>query len=391
MIFATAYVLTIVGCAKASSGGGGPAPVQVDVQPAAEDIILQPLDPKDLRECNNDEFSDLIAWSNDLAVSDESIKTSEGRNNPNTVKLAVAAIKKCDAAEFYHTNKPCKKTKIKRDITTPEKSVTTVTAYDAYRIKQRCQRTEDYLNKYKLRPSPSQIQPEPVRPTDPVKPSVNPPAQPVTPDAPVGQYRQCTANEFSQLNAWRASLDKANKNVARLGNQSSWKFDALALDSTSAATKSCETLIAYHQAQPCQREKTYTAEILREQCATVRTYYYNFAQRTESLIMPNAKLYFNTNVLKNRSFEPGPAALSLGQCVITNQTSENISYSGQKTLVKAARVYTDSLQMFAMETEEGLKFECYGLAFESAATSLNEVMRLLSAKDTQLPLSYELN
>lgn len=206
--------------------------------------------------------------------------------------------------------------------------------------------------------------------------------------------RECTADEFAKLNSWRAALDIANKNIAKLGGQSNWKYDAAAVDSSKTATVLCESLITYHQARPCKREKVYTAQSLREQCATARTYNYNFAQRTESLIVSGARLYLNTSIFADRTegFKPGPANLSHGQCVITNLAASPIVYSGQKALVTEARVYTDpAYQMFVLQTQEGLKLECYGVNYSSLQTSLSEVVRLLGAKDTRLPLSYELN
>lgn len=392
VVFATAYILTIMGCAK-SSDVSGPPPA-VPAQPTnpgeltSEEKNLQPLNPEDLRECTKDEFATLVDWSNDLAASNEAIRTSDGRKSDQVVKLALKAIGKCDEAQFYHLQKPCKKTT--RVVTDPDHP--TVRAYDAYRINQRCDVTEAYLKKFNLRPDPRQARPEPVDPGPaPVGPIPQPP-QP-TPVDP-GQVGQCSSDEFAKLNSWRAALDSANKNVARLGNQASWKYDAAAVDSSKSATALCESLISYHQVRPCKRDKTYTAQSLREQCATTRSYYYNFAQRTESLIVPNVKLYLNTSIFADRAegFKPGPSNFSYGQCVITNTSGSVIIYSGQKTLVTEARVYTNpEYQMFVLQTQEGLKLECYGVDYSSAATSLSEVMRLLAAKETRLPLSYELN
>lgn len=396
VVFAAAYLLTILGCAKSTDiSGAAPVPAADPNAPGtleeSQPEQLQPIDPADLRECTANEFAVLVDWSNDLAASNEAIQNSGGRRSEAVVKLALKAMEKCDKAQFYHSQKPCKKTT--RLVTRPDHP--TVRGYDAYTINQRCQATEKYLKKFNLRQPPQYSEPEPVDPgpqVDPIPvqpPQVQPPAHTGT-----GQMGQCSADEFSKLNAWRALLDTANKNIARLGSSSNWKYDAAAVESSKKAAASCEALISYHQARPCQREKSYTGQSLREQCATARTYFYNYAQRTESLIVPNAKLYLNTSIFANRSegFRPGPSNMSYGQCVITNMSSSTIAYAGQKALVTEARVFPQpEYQMFVLQTQEGLKLECYGLNYSSAATSLTEVMRLLAAKDTRLVLSYELN
>jgi hypothetical protein len=407
VIFAAAYILTILGCSPTSSSNSPAAAVPEapvlpipEVQPE-EEVALQELDPKDLRECTADEFSVLVDWSLALLKADESLKSMGSKNswkkNQTVVQQATVAIHKCDQVQFYHSLKPCKRTKTTREITRPDKVITTVNAYDAFRINKRCQNVDTYLTKFNLRPDPKQTEPKIDEPQQPLEPN-NPDEQSTDIDNSVDtptdnlSLRQCSSDEFAKLNLWRASLDLANKNIAKLGSQSDWKYEPKAIDAATTATKNCEAAISYHQSQPCKREKSYTGQSLRDQCSTSRSYYYNFAQRTESLIVPNAKLYLNTSVIANRNFASGPANLSFGQCVLTNLTDSSIQYAGQKTLVKEARVYTDvRYQMFVLVTQEGLKFECYGLDYSSAATSLSEVVRLLSAKESRLPLSYELN
>jgi len=397
VVFATAYVLTILGCSKSTDVSGKPpaaAPTQPSNPGAGElgevEEPLQQVNPEDMRECTQEEFATLVDWSNDLAAANDAVRTSGGRKSDNVVKLSVAAIEKCDQVQFYHSQKPCKK--ITRVVTNPDNP--TVRAYDAYRIHQRCEAVESYLKKFNLRPDKRQTQPAPLDPVQPNEPTPSEP-QPLEP-TPVdpSQIGQCSADEFSKLNAWRAALDSSNKNLARLGNPSNWKYDPAAIDAAKSATSLCEGLINYHNSRPCKREKTYTAQSLREQCANTRSYFYNFAQRTESLIVPSARLYLNTSVFADRTagFTPGPANLSYGQCVITNTSASTITYAGQKVLVTEARVYTDpEYQMFVLQTQEGLKLECYGVNYSSLQTSLSEVMRLLAAKDTRLQLSYDLN
>lgn len=396
VVFATAYVLTLVACAK-SSDVSNPAPAAPatpanpgELSEVPEEPLVQ-IDPADMRECTKDEFANLVEWSDVLAKAVNAVSASGGRRSENVVKLSLAAMNKCDQVEYYHSQKPCKK--VTRVVTNPDNP--TVRAYDAYRIDQRCKSVETYLKKFNLRPDPRVVQPEPQpEPVEPVDPTpVDPTPGQLDPVNP-GDVAQCSADEFSKLNSWRAALDTSNKSLARLGSQSSWKYDSAAVTATKSATTLCESLITYHQARPCKREKTYTAQSLREQCASARTYHYSFAQRADSLIVPGARLYLNTSIFADRSggFRPGPANLSHGQCVITNTAASTIVYSGQKALVTEARVYTDpEYQMFVLQTQEGLKLECYGVGYSSAATSLTEVMRLLAAKDTRLPMSYELN
>jgi hypothetical protein len=209
----------------------------------------------------------------------------------------------------------------------------------------------------------------------------------------------CTATEFKQLLSWRKNLDAAVANInlislPALQNDdlvARWKYDTQAVQSSQLATKSCEEVIAYHKVNPCKREKFYTEVYLKQQCFMARTYYYRFAQHTDSLIVKNATLLLNTDFLKNRIYEPGPSDLSYGQCVLTNITDKSIQFKTSKAIVTESQVLTGpGQQMYTMLVQPGLKFECYGLVYTSVATSLSEVIRLLSAKDTVLPLSYEL-
>ena len=121
-----------------------------------------------------------------------------------------------------------------------------------------------------------------------------------------------------------------------------------------------------------------------------------FLQQDSSLIVPNAKLFFDTsviaNVVINQDYSSGK---TLGQCVISNRSANPVTYTGQKVLVKEARVYpvstVEGFQMFTMVTADNIKFECYGINYSSAKSSKNEVVRLLKQKQTDLKLSYELN
>lgn len=215
----------------------------------------------------------------------------------------------------------------------------------------------------------------------------------------VSKLPLCTAAEFSKLLSWRKDLDSATANINKISLPSSpnddlvarWKYDTLAVQASQLSTKSCEEVIDYHKENPCKREKFYTEDYLKQQCFMARTYYYRFAQHTDSLIVKKATLVLKTDFLKNRIFEPGPSDLSYGQCVLTNTTTSAIQFKDPKAVVTESQVLTGpGEQMYTMLVQPGLKFECYGLVYTTVATSLSEVVRLLSAKDTVLPLSYEL-
>ena len=415
VIFATAYVLTIVGCAPQSSD---PVPVSISSD-NTQPTILQPIALSDLRECTKEEFSNLVRWSESLTAADASINAlgtpAKWKKDANVIKLATDAINKCDSATYYHSLKPCKKTT--QNIITPTKP--TMKGYDAYRINQRCDLPNQYLLKFNLRPDPNNtVQPAPVKP--PKVPAPKPDEEVQQPLPPVvtnpgsdnssSGIRQCSADEFDKIKMWRASLDQANKNISKLGSQSNWKYEANSIASAATATKSCEALISYYQNTECERKivddktktsqiKTYSKEIIRDQCQMARLYNYEFAQRAESLIVSNAKLYFDASPLANQTIAVGSVDFRIGeQCFVSNLTSNDVTYgSGQQVLLTAARVYppqnsdNGGLQMFVFETEQGIKVECYGLDYPGVKTSKSEVVRLLKQKNTNISLRYELN
>ena len=218
---------------------------------------------------------------------------------------------------------------------------------------------------------------------------------------------ECNEAEFSKIKPWRAALDLANRSIAKLGPQSSWKYDPNAIDFSKSATQLCEALIPYHQAQPCKRfvkddnigtttTKIYSGESLRQQCATARTYQYEFAQQGSSLIVPNARLYLDTSIVSGRLINLGYSSdIRYNQCIFSNGSEAPVTYNSEKVLITEARVNTirgvAGEQMFVMVTADKIKIECYGLEYPSAKTSKNEVVRLLNKKQTPIQLSYELN
>lgn len=351
-------------------------------------VILEtkPIPTRDLRECTNDEFSKLQTWSNVLNKADIAIINKLGDDSKSWTKqtdliqLATDAVRSCDLIEFYHSQKPCKKT-MARSIINPE--AVNERGYDVYRIKERCSRVTTYLKKFNLRPNSREVQPEvEVKPSQPVA-TIN-----------TNSLRECTSDEFSKLNQYRTNLTKATAAIEKLGAISNWKYDSNAIQAATVATRTCEAAIQYHSTSPCKKiTKIYTESLLKDECKTTRSYYYDFTQRQQDLIMPNANLMLDTTIFSNRIFNVGFSSTTYDICVLSNVGNQAIQYNRQKTLVTAARAYPageENAQMFILQTREGLKLECYGLSFPTASTSLNEVRRILKSKGLDIGLSYEL-
>ena len=422
VIFAAAYILSLVSCAPSTGTLAAPkSGPSLTVNPvgnsAATDLELVQVDPKNMSLCTDGEFSNLQIWSTTLNAAESSIKAitkkSIGPEKDDVTKMALKAIKLCDNLQLYHTQNPCKK--IVKTIVNPEGLVK---AYDGFRIHARCEIPNTYLTSIHQRPDPANrvdpIQP-PVVVVAPTVPAAPEPAVVITPvldpaptaDGEARDIHECNDLEFTRLKAFRAALDMANKNIAKLGARENWKYETNSVDSANLASELCASAISYHQAQPCKRFikndktavmdlKVYSAITLRQQCSTVRTYNLEFKQQDASLISANAKLYLDTSIIANSSIAPGySSGKQLGQCIISNSSSNTVSYTGQKTLVTEARVYpnngVEGFQMFVMITAEGIKFECYGLDYQSVKTSKSEVVRLLKQKQTNISLSYELN
>lgn len=431
IIFATAYILSLIGCAPSGSDLKTPPaaasnPVNQGDGSAPNSVAeLRPVDPAKISECKDTEFAALQSWANLLAVVESDIKNlgpqaGSWKKKDDLVKTVIIVINKCDHLQAYHLENPCKKTV--QTIVSPQG---TVKVYDAYSIQKRCKLPSDYLAKFNLRPdpkveltSPGVVKPPvSVGPATPGKPApVNPPVVVNPPqasdsgsaaDVAARDIHECNDSEFTNLKSWKAALDLANKNVAKLGSAADWKYETNAVDSSSVATGQCESLASYHQAQPCKRYvkndktnkmdlKIYNSEGIRQQCQNVRAYHYEFLQQDSSLIVPNAKLFFDTyviaNVTINKDYTSGK---TIGQCIVSNRSAVPVTYTGQKVLIKEARVYpvstVEGFQMFTMVTADDIKFECYGLNYSSAKSSKNEVVRLLKQKQTDIKLSYELN
>lgn len=431
IIFATAYILSLIGCAPSGDKTvGAPSPAAGSAStPTTEsnsgnnpsgpvsDVKLVQVDAAKMRDCRDNEFQALQAWGSVLSASDAAIKamgdkSTAWKKKDDVIKLAQAAIVQCDQLQTYHLQNPCKKV-VDKNIVNP---TGTAKAYDAFRIHQRCDLSNKYLVQFNARPAATVKQPTPIQP-----PAVT--VQPTTPVAPLQppvaidpnantdmqarDMHECNEAEFAKIKPWRAALDQANKSISKLGSQSSWKYEVNAIDFSKTATLMCESLIAYHQTQPCKRfvkddktgvttTKIYSGDSLREQCTTARTYQYEFRQQDTSLMLTNARLYFDTSIIAGKTVNSGYVSdVKYGQCIFSNNTSNPITYNSEKALVTAARVYPgndpEGTKMFVLETAEGLKMECYGLDFQSAKTSKNEVVRLLKEKQTNISLTYELN
>lgn len=147
IIFATAYVLTLIGCAPV----GGPdssASVADDETTTKSNLDLVQVNPDQMRECTVDKYTNLVYFSNSLDTASEAIRVSGGTKQEDTIRLALDAMKKCDEAQAYHTINPCKKMQVSD--TVPALLVLE-RAYDGARIHERCVGVESYLNQYNLR------------------------------------------------------------------------------------------------------------------------------------------------------------------------------------------------------------------------------------------------
>jgi hypothetical protein len=133
-IFATAYVLTLIGCAPSTSdkkalapgaaapqtgsGTGTTAPESQPTPSASDDSAnLVMVDPNDMRECTADEFNNLVSWSNSLDAAKAAIQTPANQSKEAINQLAKSAADKCQSEQKYHTTNPCKK--VKRTIVDP--------------------------------------------------------------------------------------------------------------------------------------------------------------------------------------------------------------------------------------------------------------------------------
>lgn len=150
MIFATAYVLTLIGCAPSSSSGpkAAPAPTTPAVTGDGSNNNngqLVEVDPATMPECTADELNQLDSLSNSLEAADAAISAAAGQKDDMAVQLASEAKSKCEQEQQYHTVKPCKK--LNRTVVNPD-DTTLDEAYDAARIYKRCEVVVSYADQY---------------------------------------------------------------------------------------------------------------------------------------------------------------------------------------------------------------------------------------------------
>ncbi len=398
-IMGTAFILFSMGCG--SSKNSKPAPVVAQAQSkdqkpdkATESDntpIDQAKDPNKVKECSANEYNDLKTLKSALADSDQQIKSLGAEKkwtlNSNIFKSAEKSALLCEKLMTRHRSLACKKT--------IADSLTTIYSYN--KIKTACGLSQKYYNQYKTtQVTPAQPKPPVAQPPTVKQPEAPVISEPSIPQAPSGTYAACTAAEFQKLSTWSAELDSANKNIARLGGKSQWKYDSAAMSTSAAAKKSCETLISYHTQSPCQRAikqadgslltKTYDQSSIRQRCETARTYFYEFTQRTSTLNETGADLYLDISRFNQKAFE-SQEQKSYQNCVVQNPTDSRIDYTNKKALVVSSRGFEDKIMV--LETQEGLLLQCYSLGLDGPF-SKRQVVNNLNLDKTYINLEYVL-
>ena len=340
------------------------------------------------RECSASEAETYRNLDRAVKDTNAAIDRVEGKKETQTIKTAQAAIKGCDKAEATVLNNACRRTY--QDVVS---RATKVDYYDSYRILNKCKKTENYLTAYGERPEKNVVTTLPTEPSRPTGPRE--PVNPVTPSEST-TLAQCNSTEFSNLASMSSQLDKANTSIDSLGSKSNWKYNSTAVSLASAATKSCESLISYHDSKPCEKDvrqdngsvlkRQYTGANLRARCEKARSYYYDYVQNRTTLNFKNADLYLDISAFGVRSFEPNYVNVIMG-CRVENKSNRSINYANNSVLVKSSRGFEE--KMMVLETEEGLLVQCYGLSIGDAF-SKTEIVRLLKADGTNMPLNYKL-
>jgi hypothetical protein len=351
------------------------------------------------RECSPTEAQALKAQAEQIQSANASVDVAKGKKDEKAIAEAASAIRACDQIlEQVVTAGACRVTK--KNPVDPTKP--SITYFDGYRIDQKCKKADKYLTAHNARPSknaPPTEQPPVVVPVDPNPGGpvvVNPPVEP-PPPVTGGPLRQCSADEFSKLSSSMSSVDLATKQIAQQGDSSNWKYDSDAIASASLGTKSCETLVAYHDQNPCERTVTaadgaktrrqYTGASLRQRCEKARTYFYEFVQNKTTLNFKNADLFLDVSGFATKSFEADYINEIQG-CRVENRSGHAIDYSGAgQVLVKDSRGF--EAKMMVLETNEGLVIQCYGLNIDGPF-SKREVVKVLREEGTNMPLSYRL-
>lgn len=389
ILIGTMVAVLVTSCAPGSSKSGAP---KDDVQTLPAEGYVETKEADIKRECSKDEAAMLNSLESALKASDKSIDQAKNKKEDKAIESATDAIIGCDTV-IANLVDAC--FAVKKTVVNPKG---TVTYYDQYRVDQKCQKSENYLVANNARPAknsqpPVVTQPPtkpPVSGNPPVKPPVNPPVKPpvVTP----GTSRQCSDNEFTKLSEGLGQLDAANKNIAKLGATANWKYDSSAISTAALATKSCESLIAYHDQQSCERTvngnvRQYSGNSLRERCVVARTYFYEFVQNSKTLNFKNADLFLNISSFQTKTFEADYIDEVQG-CRVENISGQDINYSGKDlVLVKDSRGF--ETKMMVLETAEGLLVQCYGLKIDGPF-SKRELVKVLKEAGTNMPLVYKL-
>lgn len=410
IIFGSAFLLAAMGCGSSKSTAASPAGPTGTLQDTGSGADVNPpvvVIPKEIpaaqitRECNETEFSKLVAWRKLLDSANTAVDTVKSKKDSQAIQAAVAAVKACDAVMEHHKAEPCRKTK---------KTVvaTEVKLYDEGRLYKDCKKSTEYLVKHNARPAKNTnpVVNEPtipnnppvvVGPTTPTEPQT--PTDVITPDqgTQTGPFRQCSADEFSKLSEYSNQQTKADAAIKSLGPVSSWTYNANAISAAALTVKSVEALIKYHTANPCQKvvtqtdgskvTKEYTGSTLRARSQVARTYFYEFVQNTKTLIFPNADLYLDFSPLSHKVFSAGFRDQVSGNCLVENRTDSEIDYSNRQALIKDTRGFAE--KMLVMETAEGLLVQCYGLNIDGPF-SKRQIVKVLKEEDSDIRLTYKL-
>ncbi len=409
-IFGSAFLLAAMGCGSSKSMKVAPAgpkgTIQDTVTGVDSNLPVIAVAPKEIpaaqisRECNDTEFSKLVAWRKLLDSANTAVDTVKNKKDPQAIQAAVAAVKACDAVMEHHKAEPCRKTK---------KTVvaTEVKLYDEGRLFKDCKKATGYLVAHNARPdkNTNPVVNEPTTPNNPpVVVDLTTPTEPqtppdVTPDqgTQTGPFRQCSTDEFSKLSEYSNQQTKADAAIKSLGSVSTWSYNANAISTAALTVKSAEALIKYHTANPCQKvvtqtdgskvTKEYTGSTLRARAQVARTYFYEFVQNTKTLIFPNADLYLDFSPLNHKTFPAGFRDQVSGNCLVENRTDSEIDYSNSQALIKDTRGFSE--KMLVMETAEGLLVQCYGLNIDGPF-SKRQIVKVLKEEDSDIRLTYKL-
>jgi hypothetical protein len=357
---------------------------------------IKELKPAEItRECLPSEVSLLKSTDQLIQNSNSLVDSAKGKKDDKVITAGAEAIKSCDRVQSQiNVAGACR-------ITKKTIIATDVSYYDAYRVDQKCKKTELYLTKNEARPernSGPAAQPTPA-PSVEVSPQQPAPAVGSVPSpvASAGSYRQCSADEFSNLSAMVSSLDLANKQIDRQGDKSNWKYDSDAISNSALATKNCETLVVHHDQEPCERSilqtdgsktlRQYSGASLRQRCEKARTYFYEYVQNKSTLIYKNADLFLDVSGLSNKTFEVDYINEVQG-CRVENKTGQIIDYSNTN-LVKIKDTRGFEAKMMVLETTEGLLVQCYGLNIDGPF-SKRELVKVLRDEGSDFPLVYKL-